>query len=337
MKKIFWALIVLILSLGLLYILGPKAEFVMVNPDPVSVNVPLNDLDDYIAQQESKVSDIKPDNEARIVWLDSTKQKTEYALVYLHGFSASQEEGDPIHTNFAQRYGMNLYLPRIAGHGRLDSNSFINLTPEAMLASAKEAISIGKKIGEKVVLMSCSTGSTYSVYLTAHDPSIHSQIMYSPNIDLHDPMSDLTTGPWGSWMLEKVLGDERNHISYTPEAQKYWNPTYHKNGIIAVKALIEQTMNTEVFEKINQPMFIGYFYKDENAFDDVVSIPEMKRLIKEISTEEDKKRIEAFPDVHSHVIASRVMSKDVASVQNSTFKFAEEVLGFKPISADVPE
>src|SRR5690606_2388877 len=71
----------------------------------------------YIHQQES-LHKLKPDNEARIIWADdSTKSRTPYALVYLHGFSASQEEGDPVHTRFAKTFGCNLYLPRLAEHG----------------------------------------------------------------------------------------------------------------------------------------------------------------------------------------------------------------------------
>ena len=61
---------------------------------------------------------LKPGNEARIIWAnDSAKQKTEYAIVYLHGFSASQAEGDPIHRNIAKEFGCNLYLSRLAEHG----------------------------------------------------------------------------------------------------------------------------------------------------------------------------------------------------------------------------
>ena len=41
---------------------------------------------------------------------DSLKEKTEYAVVYLHGFSASQEEGDPVHYDFAKKFGCNLFL-----------------------------------------------------------------------------------------------------------------------------------------------------------------------------------------------------------------------------------
>ena len=40
---------------------------------------------------------IKPDNQARIIWADSSKkEKTKIAFLYLHGFSASQAEGDPV-------------------------------------------------------------------------------------------------------------------------------------------------------------------------------------------------------------------------------------------------
>ena len=60
-------------------------------------------LEKYISDHESLYK-LKPDNEARILWLhDSLKEKTEYAVVYIHGFSASQEEGDPVHYEFAQK------------------------------------------------------------------------------------------------------------------------------------------------------------------------------------------------------------------------------------------
>ncbi len=37
---------------------------------------------------------------------DSLKEKTEYAVVYLHGFSASQEEGDPVHYTVCKKIRM---------------------------------------------------------------------------------------------------------------------------------------------------------------------------------------------------------------------------------------
>lgn len=45
------------------------------------------------------------------------KSKTKYAFVYLHGFSASEKEGHPVHRNIAKHFNANLYLARLQGHG----------------------------------------------------------------------------------------------------------------------------------------------------------------------------------------------------------------------------
>ncbi len=338
MKKFLYLLLCLIVLLVIGYFVGPKPNYVLVDNVPMSLDVHMDDLDEFIADKESKVSQVKKDNEGRIVWLDSTKTKTKYALVYMHGFSASQEEGDPLHVDFAKRYGMNAYLPRIYDHGRQDTNTFKNLTPELLIESAKEALAIGKKIGEEVILMSCSTGGTYSIYLAANDPAVHSLIMYSPNIDLHDPTSDLVTKPWGAKLLKQVFGSEYNTIDYSEEAKKYWNDVYHLDGIVALQGLLEQTMTEEIFNQISVPVFIGYWYKNDEEFDDVVSIDAMKQFMEDISTSVSKQKIMAFPNVASHVISSHVMSKDLESVRLATYSFAEDVLKLIPkTNADGPE
>ncbi len=61
------------------------------------------------------------------------KNKTEYSLVYLHGFSASQAEGDPVHRNIAKLFGCNLYLSRLAEHGIDTAEPMMNLTAEEKL------------------------------------------------------------------------------------------------------------------------------------------------------------------------------------------------------------
>ena len=165
LKKALKFLALLLLVLTIIYFLGPKAnQYPEFDGKINAIDIPLGQLDQYIAEQESKVANKKPNNHSRLIWADSIK-KTEYAVVYLHGFSASPMEGDPIHQEFASRYGYNLYIPRLAGHGIDSKESFVDLTPKALIESAKEAIAIGRLIGEKVILMSCSTGSTLSCLL----------------------------------------------------------------------------------------------------------------------------------------------------------------------------
>ena len=116
--------------------------------NPVLPNVPETDqLETYIASNE-KAHKLRPNNEARIVWAnDSAHQPTELAIVYLHGFSASQEEGNPVHRNIARYFGCNLYLARLAEHGIDTTEQLLNLTPENYWESAKEALAIGLKLG----------------------------------------------------------------------------------------------------------------------------------------------------------------------------------------------
>ncbi|MDF1694850.1 MAG: alpha/beta hydrolase [Saprospiraceae bacterium] len=329
-KFLKWGGILFLLLIST-YLLGPRVEYPNINTQPISFDIPVETLDEYLVSVESEVSDIKPGNEAKIVWADSTKQKTDYAVVYLHGFSASREEGAPLHTNFAKRYGYNLYLPRLYDHGRKSDDTFKGLLPGDLVDSAKEAIAIGRLLGDKIILMSCSTGGTLAALLAPEDPSIHSMFMYSPNIDVFDPTSELIIRPWGKQMLDFVLDGEYNHIKYDETAKKYWSETYHSDGLLALKYLIEEEMNEDLFSKIDVPVYMGYYYKDEENQDKVVSVPRMLEFFGQIGTDEQQKRKKAFPEAGRHVMTSYVFSQDLENVQNETFKFAEEILNLEPV------
>ena len=312
-----------------LFLLGPRATFKDIDPTPITFDIPLEGLDDYIADRESEVLDLKPGNQSMIVWADSSKLKTEYSVVYLHGFSASHEEGAPLHIDFAKRYGANLYLSRLYDHGRDTEDSFRGLLPEDLINSAKEAIAVGKLLGDKVILMTCSTGGTLGAILSPYDEAIHSMYMYSPNIDVYDTNSNIITGPWGKELLAIVMGGEYSNINYRDTAKKYWSEAYHIDGLVALKSLIKKEMIEENFAKIDIPIYLGYYYKDEENQDKVVSVDRMLDFYEQISTPEELKRIEAFPEAGRHVITSYVFSNDIENVIKKSYDFAEEVLGLK--------
>ncbi len=325
-----WVLIVLTL-LTTVYLLGPQPEYPMYSCEPMYLNVQLENIDQYIADKESKIVDLKSDNEANIVWYGDTIRKTEYALVYLHGFSASHEEGNPIHRDFAARYGMNLFLSRLHDHGRSSTGTFKDLTPKALIESAKEAIAIGGVIGEKVILMSCSTGGTYSIMLAPDDPRVHSLIMYSPNIALRDPAAFLITYPWGKQLLQSQLGGDHHKINYSTTASQYWNAEYHIDGIIALQSLIDDGMQDVFFKEIDKPVFVGCYYKDEKHQDPIVSVDKMIDFMEKATTESAKKRLIKFPDAGKHVFTSHIMVDSFRRTQRVTYKFAEEVLGMQAL------
>ncbi len=326
MKQIFkiikWTgltLSVLFITLAAIYLFGPmpKAEIVDNSPLPAMQKLPGPDMHPKM----------KKNNEARIIWADSSKKLTEYSIVYLHGFSASPMEADPIHREIAERYGCNLYLSRMKDHGIDDQNAFLNLTPKDMVQSAKEAVAIGKKIGKKVILMSCSTGGTLALYLSAEDPDIAANILFSPNIALADPNSFVLTGPWGLQIARMVMGGK--YREWTPENDsiaQYWTSKYRVEGLIALKQLINMTMNDEIFAKVKQPLFMGYYYKNEKEQDQTVSVAAMLNMFDKLGAPADKKVKKAFPDASVHVICSKWQSKELENVKAAVEDFMEKKL-----------
>jgi pimeloyl-ACP methyl ester carboxylesterase len=188
---------VFFLIVAILYLAGPHPSH------PVFTNnLPAIPTD--VALQENSITageathKLKPGNEARIIWQnDSLKQKTAYAIVHLHGFGASQGDGDPLHKDVAKKFGCNLYLSRLAEHGLDTSEALLNCTADKLWNAAKEAYAIGKQLGDKVIILSTSTGGTLALMLAAKYPEIAGLLLISPNIAINDPNAWLANNHWG--------------------------------------------------------------------------------------------------------------------------------------------
>ncbi len=332
LRKILRVLLLIIVLVVLIYQLGPKVEKPILDGELPVVTSDLMVLEREINQREAAISNLKENNQARIVWFDSIPRKTKYSLVYLHGWSASQEEGAPLHRETAKRYGCNLYLSRLAGHGLQEKEAMLTLTADQLLDSAKEAIAIGKQLGEKVILMATSTGGTLALYLAGKDPDIDGLILYSPNIEIYDSTAKFLDDPWGLQIAKLVKGsDYHEYEANSPEKEQYWVTKYRLESLTQLQALMEETMTQETFASVEQPVFVGYFYKNDSIQDKVVSVPAILEMYEALGTAKANKRKVAFPEAGDHVLASYVVSKDLESVRDETFSFLEEIVGLKTV------
>lgn len=326
-KKRYLIPIILIATM----LLGPRQKFPSFDATVKGIDLSINDLDNYIQAKESTVVGLKPNNESRIVWADSTRRRTEYAVLYLHGYSASPMEGDGVHTHFASRYGCNLYLARLAGHGVESEEPFLGVTSKDWVESAKEALAIAGRLGDKVIVMSSSTGATLATYLASENPEkIHAHIMYSPNFGLANKSARILLWPWGMNIGRLVNGGKYRRANFDTDEHPYWTVRQRLEGVAALQHLIRHTCKDRVFKKIKHPYFIGYYYKNENEKDHAVSIPEMERFHRLSNTPDSKKRMVALPTVGDHCMVSTLRSSDLEAVRQATYQYAEGVLGLSP-------
>ncbi len=311
---------ILVVVLGIVYWMGPSPAAPKFNYTLPIIAAHTN-LDSMVRSEENK-HQVKPNNEAKIVWADSAHQQTEYAIVYLHGFSASQMEGAPVHENIAKTFHCNLYLARLAEHGIDTTEDLQNLTAENYWESAKLAYAIGKQLGKKVIIMSTSTGGTLSLQLAAAYPEIAGLIMYSPNIAINNPAAPLLNNPWGLQIARLVKGGNYANIAYkNQDYPKYWNTHYRLESTVALQNLVEATMTKEQFAKVHQPSLVLYYYKDEAHQDNVVKVSAIKKMFAAIATPDSLKKSIAIPNAGSHVIASPIVSKDIVTVEKETAAF----------------
>lgn len=321
-------LLIIPLVLVLAIFLGPnpgRPVYSLTMPD---VPGDLRGIEQYVRQNES-LHHLKPDNEARIVWAnDSIPEVTNYSIVYLHGFSASQKEGDPVHRNIAKEFGCNLYLSRLAEHGIDTSEQLLNLTADSYWESAKQALAIGKKLGGKVILMGTSTGGSLALQLAADFPNdVAALILLSPNIAINDPFAWLLNDPWGLQIARavkhgKYVVSDDDRVVY----RRYWNKPYRLEAAVALEEYLETAMTRENFAKVKQPVLLLYYYKDAVHQDSVVKVSAMLKMYDELGTPENQKRKAGMPNTGDHVIGSPIKSRDVAGVQREIEKFMKEML-----------
>lgn len=315
--------------LALVYLVGAKVEIPNLSPE---IGPATTSLQDHLTS-ESEHQLIIPGCEPILrLYNDTTKEKTKFVLLYLHGFSGSPLEGDPLHFYVADKYGMNLYAPRLAAHGLISEDPLLTFTAEAWINSAKQAILHASELGDSIIVMCTSTGATSALFLSNSHPKIHSLICYSPNIDLARTESDLLLGPWGLQLGYLINGGKYYEWNVPEEVQDYWNKKYRIEAVVQLKALLRATMKEDVFRGIKKPLFVGYYAKNEEEKDDQVSIEKMETMFHQAGTAEHQKWFVNFYEAKVHCLPSKYFCQDTLAVQQFTSRFIEEVLGIDKVN-----
>lgn len=288
-------------------------------------------MEAWITEQEDAHPSVKDHARAKIVWADpQEKEKTDYSLVYLHGFKASHGEGNPVHRQIAEMCGMNLYLSRLEGHGLNISKPFKNLSVTSFTDSALNALVIGENIGDKVIIMGTSTGASLGLYLASRpefNTNIAGLVLYSPLIKFYG---------FSQWFLgheitRKMMGiipgtdyTLKGELGSSKEENKIWYSSYALQGALTLGKLIQDTMKDETFSRVTCPTFTGYYYKSKEQQDKVVSVEAIKKMHEELGVKNESKVLKNYPDAGTHVICSGLVSRSTERLKEETCRFIKE-------------
>ncbi|WP_170329309.1 alpha/beta hydrolase [Ruegeria arenilitoris] len=309
MQRFGWILgrllLVLIVLAGLIYWFGPREE-VDLHPrfdarkfgEGVQV---------YFESTESAFDDIVPGVEKRVVWQDGFKeQRTPISVLYVHGFSASSEEIRPVPDRVADALGANLVYTRLQGHGR-DGPAMAEATPSGWMQDMAEGLAAARAVGDKVVVMSTSTGGTLAA-AAAMDPELSqdvaAMIFVSPNFGVNTPGAGLPALPWAREWLPLVMGEQRDVSGPNPEKNKYWTSVYPWEAVVPMTVLVETVYALDFSGALVPALF---WFSDD---DQVVRPDRTHKVAESWGGPSTVNLVTMGPgdDPASHVVAGRLMS-----------------------------
>jgi alpha-beta hydrolase superfamily lysophospholipase len=193
------------------------------------------DLDGWLASREAVFTDIVPGTEKRILWAGAPGAKTPLAVVYVHGFSASSEETRPVPDKVAAALGANLFFTRLAGHGRGPA-PMGTMTAADWMVDFAEALSVGARIGDRVVIIATSTGGAITLAGLARPDlrgaipaadKVAGVVMISPNFRLASAVnSAILDLPGAASFVPSLIGAEREWTPRNAAHGIYWTTRY---------------------------------------------------------------------------------------------------------------
>ncbi|MEO4041197.1 alpha/beta fold hydrolase [Hoeflea sp. CAU 1731] len=303
LRVLFYSAVIVIAALTVIYLAGPRIQpDTAIRFDPAAIG---DDIDAYVAERESRFDDIRENNQKQLVWAyPNSRAKTPISIVYIHGFSASPAEIRPVPDLVAERLGANLYYTRLTGHGR---------TPEAMgeatynkwINDTAEAVEIGRRIGEHVVIIATSTGGTLATWLTARQnplPNVAGLVMISPNYRMQAAGSDLLAGPWAQQILDLTVGEWRSFEPENEDQGENWTTRYPSSVLLPMAELVRDTRKSDI-EAIKVP---ALFLISEN--DQVVSPEETRNMAGRWGGDAKIVVIENVESASQHVLAGDILS-----------------------------
>ena len=300
-----WAVILVLGLAAVAALSGPLFPFKPLPSDVADVVGKAPDLDGYLRQHEARHPDIKPGLAKTILWnAPAARNKTALSLVYLHGFSASRKDITPVVETLASTLGANAFLTRLAAHGRTSPAEFATVTAQDWLDDAREALAIGRRIGERVILIGTSTGALLATMVALEDnsPRIAALVLLSPNFGLRDWRAPFISGPLGRVLARIIIGEE---YSFHPDSNghaEFWTWHYPSQGVVAPVDLLNHARSLRL-GNLKIPTLI--IYTDD---DTVVDIKAIQSRFDEIR--EPSKLIVDLPEASRHELTGDALAPE---------------------------
>lgn len=267
---------------------------------------------------------IRPGAGPVTLWAGEEGARTDVAVLYIHGFSASPVELSPYPEQVAATFGANYHAPLLDGHGR-DGAALAAATRATWVREVEAALDRARAMGERVVVMSCSTGGTLvAEALSRSGPAarVVASVFVAPNAGLKNPAGRMLLGlPLARHWVPYVAGRERS-FDMPPSHQAVWTARYPTTALFPMHEALVALRRADLSRATASALFL---YSDK---DTVVSAADTDRLIPRWGGPTRVEKLDPLPgdDPGAHLLAGIAAPNGTARLTDLTVAWLRGVL-----------
>ncbi len=210
--------------------------------------------------------------------------RTEYAILYVHGFGACRAEGEDVIDQIHTGLKANTYYIRLPGHGT-NMEDHAQARFEDYLNSVEDAMRMMPRLGHKVIVVGTSMGGLLAASAAANHPDqTYALILASPFFEFYRKEGNIAAYPGGTLLARAIMGgkirDVRKKSGDTADSrvdgfENYWYDQQYVSALESLAKLKSAVSGPDLYGRITSPVLMLYYYRDESSQDKAANVKEM--------------------------------------------------------------
>ncbi len=263
------------------------------------------DLDAHLGSREAAATGIIEGDQKEIVWAGERGAKTPLAIVYMHGWQGSRREYASVFDAVARDLGANVFYTRLKGFGTT-TEEIVRVRTGDWIDDAREAMEIGRRIGDRVVVAGSSMGGDLALWLAAYDSAgLAGVVLLSCAVQPLDKRSEMLLWPWPlPGVILRIASGKYNRMELredlyptgSPRLFARYNPRrYRSESTLKLMSVVKLVRGLPL-DSVTAPSL--WLYSDK---DDAVDIPTLKAFY--ARTGGPSKRLASVVGARAHMLA----------------------------------
>ncbi len=282
--------------------------------------------------RESREAGVRPGNEEKLTLRHQNPNGIKF--LYIHGYAACRAEGEFIMDQVAAAYNASVYYLRLPGHGTNPEDHALSSWKD-YIRTAEEAFLHMDLIPGRLILAGTSMGGALASLLASrYAHKITGLILVSPFFGFYNRFASAARWPLGTALMAAFYGAVRTpdgskaaKSALLPGSGSFWYEKQYYQPVRNLAVLEKLIPVPDVLSRIQCPVVMFYYYKDDSHQDFSASVSRMLDTFNKMGGSSPNPKNRSIRVVNgAHVMMSRYIKSDHEFVFSKIKDFIDDII-----------